>query len=569
VIGNKKILVNILARSGSTGIKDKNIADLEGRPVLWYSVTEALKSKYADAICFSTDSKKYADLAEQAGLEVPFLRDKKYAKKSSTAADASRWTTLRYEKFSQEKYDYIVDFMNSNPFKIVDDLDTCIEILYKNKKADTVVAVNGVWDGHPDRIKQIVNGEIQDWPGTKEKLESLRQDLKPPAYIRSGSVYAMKRHVLIDEINRRGKISLPYILPDERVCNLDEPKDLYTARAMMKQRTSSIFTSNPLSKKLKILVTSKINDLTDIIKKINEIGDIKIINNAERTQLKKIVKKYDAILCSTNINIDKDLLSNSSKLNLKYVITPSVGVDHLDISYLKKNKIKIFSLKNSFNATKMIYSPAELTFAHILNISRNFFSATSSVRQKKWYPNNHIGFELSGKVIGIIGMGAVGSILAKYCKAFGLKIISYDPFKRINDPDIYQTDKIENLLINSDIISINVSGESKNDNLISESEFKLMKNHAILINTSRGNVVEIKSLIKNLKESKIAAAGIDVIFKEHLFPKKYPRKLLKDLDKLQKENKLFITPHIGGSTFEARLKRLNFVIDDFISEIKN
>ena len=309
--------------------------------------------------------------------------------------------------------------------------------------------------------------------------------------------------------------------------------------------------------------------MTDIIKKINEIGDIKIINNAERTQLKKIVKKYDAILCSTNINIDKDLLSNSSKLNLKYVITPSVGVDHLDISYLKKNKIKIFSLKNSFNATKMIYSPAELTFAHILNISRNFFSATSSVRQKKWYPNNHIGFELSGKVIGIIGMGAVGSILAKYCKAFGLKIISYDPFKRINDPDIYQTDKIENLLINSDIISINVSGESKNDNLISESEFKLMKNHAILINTSRGNVVEIKSLIKNLKESKIAAAGIDVIFKEHLFPKKYPRKLLKDLDKLQKENKLFITPHIGGSTFEARLKRLNFVIDDFISEIKN
>ena len=569
MIGNKKILVNILARSGSTGIKDKNIADLEGRPVLWYSVTEALKSKYADAICFSTDSKKYADLAEQAGLEVPFLRDKKYAKKSSTAADASRWTTLRYEKFSQEKYDYIVDFMNSNPFKIVDDLDTCIEILYKNKKADTVVAVNRVWDGHPDRIKQIVNGEIQDWPGTKEKLESLRQDLKPPAYIRSGSVYAMKRHVLIDEINRRGKISLPYILPDERVCNLDEPKDLYTARAMMKQRTSSIFTSNPLSKKLKILVTSKINDLTDIIKKINEIGDIKIINNAERTQLKKIVKKYDAILCSTNINIDKDLLSNSSKLNLKYVITPSVGVDHLDISYLKKNKIKIFSLKNSFNATKMIYSPAELTFAHILNISRNFFSATSSVRQKKWYPNNHIGFELSGKVIGIIGMGAVGSILAKYCKAFGLKIISYDPFKRINDPDIYQTDKIENLLINSDIISINVSGESKNDNLISESEFKLMKNHAILINTSRGNVVEIKSLIKNLKESKIAAAGIDVIFKEHLFPKKYPRKLLKDLDKLQKENKLFITPHIGGSTFEARLKRLNFVIDDFISEIKN
>ena len=116
MIGNKKILVNILARAGSTGIKDKNIADLEGKPVLWYSVTEALKSKYADDICFSTDSQKYADLAEEAGLHVPFLRDPKYAKKNSTAADASRWTALKYEKYSGKKYDYIVDFMNSKPF---------------------------------------------------------------------------------------------------------------------------------------------------------------------------------------------------------------------------------------------------------------------------------------------------------------------------------------------------------------------------------------------------------------------------------------------------------------------
>ena len=81
MIGNKKVLVNILARSGSTGIKNKNIADLNGKPVLWYSITEALKSKYADDVCFSTDSQEYADLAkETTGLDIPFLRDPKYAK---------------------------------------------------------------------------------------------------------------------------------------------------------------------------------------------------------------------------------------------------------------------------------------------------------------------------------------------------------------------------------------------------------------------------------------------------------------------------------------------------------
>tara|TARA_B100001057_G_scaffold496677_1_gene598740 strand:+ start:1301 stop:3010 length:1710 start_codon:yes stop_codon:yes gene_type:complete len=569
MIGNKKIIVNILARSGSTGIKDKNIADLDGKPVLWYSVTEALKSKYADDICFSTDSRKYAELAEEAGLHVPFLRDPKYARKGSTAADASRWTTLKYEKFSGKKYDYIVDFMNSNPFKIVDDLDACIEMLHKNKKIDTVVAVNRVWDGHPNRIKQIVNGEIQDWPGTKEKLESLRQDLRPPAYIRSGSVYAMKRHVLIDQINRRGKISVPYILPDERVCNLDEPKDLFTARAMMKQRNLNLKNLSIKSKKLKILVTSKINDLTEILETVNDIGEVKILDNVTREKLKKVINDYDVLLCSTNIKINRDLFNKFKKPKIKYIITPSVGIDHLDLPFLKKNKIKVFSLKNSHNDTKKIFSPAELAFAHILNISRNFVSATLSVRNKKWQPNDHIGFELNEKVIGIIGMGAVGTILAKYCKAFGLKIISYDPNKIINDVDVEQVENLNKLLTKSDIISVNVSGDIKNTNLISENGFKLMKKNAILINTSRGNIVNIEDLINNLKKNRIAAAGIDVIYHEDLFPKKYPKKLLTNLLNLQKQNKLFITPHIGGSTFEARVKRLKFVLKSFKRKLEN
>ncbi len=563
MIGNKKILVNILARAGSTGIKDKNIADLEGKPVLWYSITEALKSKYADDICFSTDSQKYADLAEEAGLHVPFLRDPNYAKKSSTAADASRWTALKYEQYSGKKYDYIVDFMNSNPFKIVDDLDACIEILHKNKNADTVVAVNRVWDGHPDRIKQILKGEIQDWPGTKEKLESLRQDLKPPAYIRSGSVYAMKRHVLIDDINRRGKVSLPYILPDERVCNLDEPKDLFTARAMMKQRKLKLGNEAIISKKLKILVTSKVDDLEEILDKINILGEVKIINNISRNTLSKIINKYDVLICSTNIKIDKDLFKKIKKLKIKYVITPSVGIDHLDLKFLSKHKIKIFSLNKSHNDTKQIFSPAEIAFTHILNISRNFVSSIQSVRNLKWEPNKFIGFELNKKIIGIIGMGAVGSILAKYCKAFGLKIISYDPNKIINDPDIEQVKTLDKLLQNSDIISVNVSGIEKNNNLISENEFKQMKDGAILINTSRGNIINIDSLINNLKNNKIAAAGLDVIINEHLFPNRYPKKLQKDLLTLQKQNKLFITPHIGGSTIEARVKRFKFVLESF------
>ena len=118
MIGKKKILVNILARSGSTSIKHKNIADLGGRPVLWYSVSEAIKSKYADAVCVSTDSKKYAKIAEKAGATVPFLRPAKYSHKKATAAAASRWTTLQFEKFSGETYDYIIDWGDGTVEKV-------------------------------------------------------------------------------------------------------------------------------------------------------------------------------------------------------------------------------------------------------------------------------------------------------------------------------------------------------------------------------------------------------------------------------------------------------------------
>ena len=152
--------------------------------------------------------------------------------------------------------------------------------------------------------------------------------------------------------------------------------------------------------------------------------------------------------------------------------------------------------------------------------------------------------------------------------AFGLKIIAYDPYKIINDVHINQVSDLDQLLTTSDIISINVSGIKENTNLISEKQFKLMKKNAILINTSRGNTVNIEALINNIEKMKIAGAGIDVIQNEHEFPKKYSKQLLNKVIKLQKQNKLFITPHIAGSTHEARVKRLKYVLKYFLKELK-
>jgi phosphoglycerate dehydrogenase-like enzyme/CMP-N-acetylneuraminic acid synthetase len=568
MIGNKRVLVNILARAGSTSVKDKNIAIVGGNPVIWYSVTEAMKSKYACDICVSTDSRKYADIVEAIGLKVPFLRDAQYAQKTSTAADASKWTTSKFEEYSGKRYDYIVDFMNSNPCKTVEDLDNCIKMLHENDNADTVVAVNRVWDGHPDRIKQIVDGELQDWPGTSEILESLRQDLVPPAYIRSGSVYAMKRHVLMVEGNRRGKVSLAYIMNDDNVCNIDEPSDLYKAKIMLDIRNEEkVREGGDLQNQdVKILAVSKCEDLDSVKTALESIGAVEYKPDLTQEELKANIHNYEVVIMPTHLKIDS--MDWDQESNIKIVACPSVGNEHLDIEFLRSKGINVIGLSGEQELTKTIYSPAELAFTHMINITRNFSDALTRSQNGAWSTSGLIGNELDGKTIGIIGYGSVGANMKKYCAAFGMNILAHDPYKIISDPSVKQVKGLEELLENSDIVSLHASYDGKNKGMIDYECFKRMKRKCIFINTARGELVVEKDMIKALKNGVIFAAGVDVLENESLDKGEDIRSRLKEYADV---NNLHITPHLGGSTYEARNKRLMHItkmISQIISGVK-
>ena len=133
------------------------------------------------------------------------------------------------------KYDYIVELMCTNPMKTVEDIDASIEKLISTK-ADSVIAVHQLEDHHPARIKKIINDKITDFCIT-EIPESRRQDLKPDAYIRSGSIYALKRDYLMIDGKRYGSDnSRPYILPQERAVNIDTEIDFMTAELMINKR---------------------------------------------------------------------------------------------------------------------------------------------------------------------------------------------------------------------------------------------------------------------------------------------------------------------------------------------
>ena len=237
MLNGKKILAVTLARGGSKGVPKKNIRLLCGRPLISYTILEARKSKYIDKYIISTDCQEVADVARMEGAEVPFLRPSKFSGDTATSASA----LVHAVKFMEEKgnyYDYVVELMATNPLKNAYDIDGCIENAVINDY-ECCVAVNRIWDQHPARVKKIVDGVLIDF--YPEIPESRRQDLEPPAYIRSGSIYVTKTAYLIKHKSRYGSNSTAsYILPEERVINIDELDDFRLAESKLKKDTFKI-----------------------------------------------------------------------------------------------------------------------------------------------------------------------------------------------------------------------------------------------------------------------------------------------------------------------------------------
>ena len=227
-----RILGITLARGGSKSVLKKNIRPIAGKPLIGYTIDEALKSKYLTRYIVSTDDKDIKEISEKYGADVPFLRPKELATDTASSAAAIKHAVNFVEQEENCNYDFVIELMCTNPLKNVIDIDACIKKLI-DTNADSVIAVHKLDDHHPARIKKIVNDYIVDFC-VSEEPESRRQDLKPEAYIRSGSIYALKRdHIIIEGLRYGSKNSRPYILPTERAVNVDTEIDFLVAEKML------------------------------------------------------------------------------------------------------------------------------------------------------------------------------------------------------------------------------------------------------------------------------------------------------------------------------------------------
>ena len=228
-----KVLAITLARGGSKGIPKKNLIKLAGRCLIDYTIQEAQQSKLIDRYIVSTDNLEIKKYAESKGVDVPFIRPSNLSNDFASSADALKHALLFCEKEDGIKYDYVIELMCTNPFKKYFDIDKCIDMISRNN-ADSVIGVSKLDDHHPARIKKIENGFIRDF--VVPELSSRRQDLKPDAYIRNGSIYAIARDKLVNENYRfGGDNSLAYIMDPPANINIDNELDLLLAELIIKK----------------------------------------------------------------------------------------------------------------------------------------------------------------------------------------------------------------------------------------------------------------------------------------------------------------------------------------------
>ena len=228
-----RVLAVTLARGGSKSVPRKNIHPILGVPLIAYTIVEAKRSKYITRYIVSTDDDVIQEIAIRYGAEAPFLRPAHLATDEATSAEALQHAVAWVEEEEGQEYEYLVELMCTNPMKTVEAIDAAIEKLIATG-ADSVIGMSKLEDHHPARIKKIVSDRIVDF--CLPEIASRRQDLKPDAYIRNGSIYAMQRDVLMIHGMRYGaENSRPLIMPAERSVNVDTPIDFILAEILLKQ----------------------------------------------------------------------------------------------------------------------------------------------------------------------------------------------------------------------------------------------------------------------------------------------------------------------------------------------
>ena len=297
---------------------------------------------------------------------------------------------------------------------------------------------------------------------------------------------------------------------------------------------------------MKILICDKLDSFA--IQELNKMGTCIDISTDEnkREMLLEQIPDADLVFIRSATSIDKEVID--AGVNLKIIARCGVGLDNVDIIEATKRGIHV---TNSPEAN--IISVAELTVGLIIASARNLIKGNNSLKQKKWDRSALTGIELYEKTLGFVGFGRVARLVASRMQSFGMKIVFFDPY--IDESTQNETKlELDELLQQSDVVSLHVVKNKETINLISKEKLSLMKQDSIIINTSRGGVVDESEVLRLVDSGKLFSAALDVYEQE---PPEYTKQLT--------ESDSITLPHLGASTREAQLKAGSDTVQNVVS----
>lgn len=265
-----------------------------------------------------------------------------------------------------------------------------------------------------------------------------------------------------------------------------------------------------------------------------------------REQLLDAIGAHDVLITRLAHRIDREVLAAGGRL--RAVATATTGLDHIDVEYASEHGITVLSLKGETEFLDSVTATAEHTWALLLGLIRQVPAAHGSVLDGKWDRDAHRGRDLSGKTLGIVGYGRIGRQVAKFAHAFGMNVIAYDPHVKATEPSIELVDTLEDMFRRADIVTLHLPLDEATRGLIGARELSVMVDGAVLLNTSRGAVIDERALFHALSDGRLGGAALDVLVDEQAFPSTSAQSLI---EYASTHNNLILTPHIGGATAES------------------
>jgi D-3-phosphoglycerate dehydrogenase len=300
-------------------------------------------------------------------------------------------------------------------------------------------------------------------------------------------------------------------------------------------------------------------DARNVLKSIGEVHK----QSLTREELIAKIPEYDVLIVRLKQQIDKEIIDVAKQL--KVIVSATTGLDHIDVDHARNCGITVLSLQGELDFLRTIPATAEHTWALLLSLIRRIPEALESVCRGEWNRDALRGHDLCGKRLGIVGLGRIGRMVARYGISFGMQVHAWDPHQVHWLEGVARQQTLEDLLPIADVLSLHVPLNEKTHILIGSKELQLLPAGAIVLNTARGDLIDGLPLIECLNNNKLAGAALDVLPGEREHANRVSLALI---EYARKHSNLILTPHIGGATIESMAMTEMFMAKKLIAWLK-